>query len=30
MIEYATKFLKLSRFGLYLISTEEKKAKKFE
>jgi hypothetical protein len=26
MIEYATKFLQLSRFGLYLIPTEEKKA----
>ena len=30
MIEYAVKFLQLSRFGLYLITTEEKKAKKFE
>jgi hypothetical protein len=30
VIEYAVKFLQLSRFGLYLISTEEKKAKKFE
>jgi hypothetical protein len=30
MIEYAAKFLQLSRFGLYLIPTEEKKAKKFE
>jgi hypothetical protein len=30
VIEYATKFLQLSRFGLYLILTEEKKAKKFE
>jgi hypothetical protein len=30
MIEYVAKFLQLSRFGLYLIPTEEKKAKKFE
>jgi hypothetical protein len=30
VIEYAAKFLQLSRFGLYLIPTEEKKAKKFE
>jgi hypothetical protein len=30
VIEYATKFLQLSRFGLYLILTEEKKVKKFE
>jgi hypothetical protein len=30
MIEYATKFLWLSRFGLYLILIEEKKAKKFK
>jgi hypothetical protein len=30
MIEYAVKFLQLSRFGLYVIPTEEKKAKKFE
>jgi hypothetical protein len=30
VIEYATKFLQLLHFGLYLISTEEKKAKKFE
>jgi hypothetical protein len=30
VIEYATKFLQLSRFRLYLIPTEEKKAKKFE
>jgi hypothetical protein len=30
MIEYAAKFLQLSRFGLYLILTEEKKAKKFK
>jgi hypothetical protein len=30
VIEYAVKFLQLSRFGLYLISTKEKKAKKFE
>ena len=30
MIEYAAKFLQLSPFGLYLIPTEEKKAKKFE
>jgi hypothetical protein len=29
-IEYALKFLQLLRFGLYLIQTEEKKAKKFE
>jgi hypothetical protein len=30
VIEYIAKFLQLSRFGLYLIPTEEKKAKKFE
>jgi hypothetical protein len=30
VIEYAAKFLQLSRFGLYLILIEEKKAKKFE
>jgi hypothetical protein len=30
VIEYAMKFLQLSCFGLYLIPTEEKKAKKFE
>jgi hypothetical protein len=30
VIEYAAKFLQLSRFGLYLIPTEERKAKKFE
>jgi hypothetical protein len=30
VIEYTAKFLQLSRFGLYLIPTEEKKAKKFE
>jgi hypothetical protein len=30
MIEYVAKFLQLSFFGLYLIPTEEKKAKKFE
>jgi hypothetical protein len=30
VIEYTMKFLQLSRFGLYLILTEEKKAKKFE
>jgi hypothetical protein len=30
VIEYATKFLQVSRFGLYLIQTEEKMAKKFE
>jgi hypothetical protein len=30
VIEYAAKFLQLSRFGLYLNPTEEKKAKKFE
>jgi hypothetical protein len=30
MIEYVAKFLQLSHFGLYLIPTEEKKAKKFE
>jgi hypothetical protein len=29
-IEYAAKFLQFSRFGLYLIPIEEKKAKKFE
>ena len=30
VIEYAAKFLQLSRFGLYLIPTEEKKVKKFK
>jgi hypothetical protein len=30
VIEYATKFLQLSCFGLYIILTKEKKAKKFE
>ena len=30
MIEYSMKFLQLSYFSLYLILTEEKKAKKFE
>jgi hypothetical protein len=30
VIEYTVKFLQLSRFGLYLISTEEKKSKKFK
>jgi hypothetical protein len=30
VIEYAGKLLQLLRFGLYLILTEEKKAKKFE
>ena len=30
VIEYAVKFLQLSHFGLYLIPTEEKKAKNFE
>jgi hypothetical protein len=30
VIEYTAKFLQLSRFGLYLIPIEEKKAKKFE
>jgi hypothetical protein len=30
VIEYAAKFLQLSRFGLYLIPIEEKKVKKFE
>jgi hypothetical protein len=30
VIEYIVKFLLLSCFGLYLIPTEEKKAKKFE
>jgi hypothetical protein len=30
MIKYASKFLQLSRFGMYLIPNEEKKAKKFE
>jgi hypothetical protein len=29
VIEYAVKFLQLSRFGMYLIPNEEKKAKKF-
>jgi hypothetical protein len=30
VIEYVVKFLQLSRFGLYLIPTEEKKAKIFK
>ena len=30
MIEYTAKFLQLSRFGLYLIPTKEKKVKKFK
>jgi hypothetical protein len=30
VIEYTKKFLQLSRFGMYLILNEEKKAKKFE
>jgi hypothetical protein len=30
VIEYAMKFLQLSRFSMYLIPNEEKKAKKFE
>jgi hypothetical protein len=30
VIEYTVKFLQLSHFGLYLIPTEEEKAKKFE
>jgi hypothetical protein len=30
VIKFAAKFLHLSCFGLYLIPTEEKKAKKFE
>jgi hypothetical protein len=30
VIEYAANFLQLSCFGLYLILTKEKKAKKFE
>ena len=30
VIKYTAKFLQLSRFGLYLILTEEKKVKKFE
>ena len=30
VIEYAAKFLQLSRFGMYLIPNEEKKAKKFD
>jgi hypothetical protein len=30
MIEYAAKFLQLSRFDMYLISNEKKKVKKFE
>ena len=30
MIEYDTKFLQLLHFSMYLISNEEKKAKKFE
>jgi hypothetical protein len=30
IIEYGTKFLKLLRFNMYLISNEEKKVKKFE
>jgi hypothetical protein len=30
VIEYATKFLQLLRFGMYLILNEEKNAKNFE
>ena len=30
VIEYATKFLQLSWFSMYLIPNEEKKEKKFE
>jgi hypothetical protein len=30
VIEYAAKFLQLSRFGMYLIPNEEKKVNKFE
>jgi hypothetical protein len=30
VIEYAVKFLQLLHFGLYLIPTKERKAKKFE
>jgi hypothetical protein len=30
VIEYAAKFLQLSRFGSYLVPNEETKAKKFE
>ena len=30
VIEYAAKFLQLSCFGLYLIPTEKKEAKKFK
>jgi hypothetical protein len=30
VIEYVAKFMQLLRFGLYLISTEKKKVKKFE
>jgi hypothetical protein len=30
VIEYAAKFLQLSRFGMYLILNMEKKAKNFE
>jgi hypothetical protein len=30
VIEYATKFLQLSHFGMYLIPNEEKKVKKFK
>jgi hypothetical protein len=30
VIEYAMKFLPLSRFGMYLILNKEKKAKKFK
>jgi hypothetical protein len=30
VIEYVAKFLQLSHFRLYLIPTEERKAKKFE
>jgi hypothetical protein len=30
VIEYASKFLQLSCFGMYLIPNEEKKVKKFE
>jgi hypothetical protein len=30
VIEYATKFLQLSRFDMYIIPNEEKKVKNFE
>jgi hypothetical protein len=30
VIEYATKFLQLSRFDMYVIPNEEKKVKNFE